>query len=214
MRLQSPIRLGLGLAAYVALSILAACVTINVYFPEAAVKDLSEKIEAEIREQAQEEGEESAEETAPGMTWNLRAVGSALAHLFVAPVYAAEATAQAVPEPEITNPAIRRIIDSRAERLDEINRHKSTGVLGENNQALLEIRDLDAVSDLRERAAVQRLVKAENNDREQLFKEIAAAQDVDLSQLPKIRATYAQTLRENARKGDWIQMPDGSWRQK
>ncbi len=35
--------------------VLAACVTINVYFPEAAIKDLSEQIEEEIRTQAEEE---------------------------------------------------------------------------------------------------------------------------------------------------------------
>ncbi len=57
-----------GLAAtvvYLALSILAACVTINVYFPEAAVKDLSEQIEEEILQQAAEERGATAAEEAP-----------------------------------------------------------------------------------------------------------------------------------------------------
>ena len=39
-------------------------------------------------------------------------------------------------------------------------------------------------------------------------------QGVDLSQLPKIQETYAGTLRDNARAGEWIQMPDGKWRKK
>ena len=76
----------------------------------------------------------------------------------------------------------------------------------------LEIRDLDAV-DLRSRAEVQRLVKEENADRERLFGEIATAKNVDRSQLPRIRETYAKTLRANARSGDWIQAADGSWKQ-
>ena len=71
----------------------------------------------------------------------------------------------------------------------------------------------DALS-LQERAAVQKLVRAENADRERMFKEIAAATGTDLSQLPRIRSTYAATLRQKARTGDWIQMPDASWRQK
>ena len=61
---------------------------------------------------------------------------------------------------------------------------------------------------------IQRLIKDENADREQLFREIAAAKNVDLSQLQRIRETYASTLREKARSGDWIQQPDGAWVQK
>ena len=88
------------------------------------------------------------------------------------------------------------------------------GVVGENNEGLVEIVKLDAVKDLRERAEVQRVVKAENADREQLYKEIAAAENVDLAQLPRIRETYAETMRNKARAGDWIQLPDGTWKQK
>jgi uncharacterized protein YdbL (DUF1318 family) len=119
-----------------------------------------------------------------------------------------------VPEPEITNPAIRNIIASRAERLAAVDRFKAQGVLGENNAALVEVRDLQAIADLRERAEVQRIAREENADREQLYKEVAAAKGVDVSQLPLIRRTYAQTLRENARPGDWIQGDDGVWAQK
>ena len=118
-----------------------------------------------------------------------------------------------VAAPEITNPAIRKIIQSRATRVQQLNKYKASGSLGENNQALVEIRRLDALP-LQERAAVQTLVKAENEDRERMFKEIAAATGTDLSQLPKIRSTYATTLRQKARRLDWIQMPDGSWRHK
>ena len=118
-----------------------------------------------------------------------------------------------VATPEISNPAIRRIIQSRAGRVRALNRFKSAGAVGENNRALVEVRQLDALP-LQERAAVQKLVLAENADRERMFKEIAAAAGTDLSQLPKIRSTYSTTLRQKARRGDWIQMPDGSWRQK
>ncbi len=200
-----------------------ACVTINVYFPEAAVKDLSEQIEDAVeREAAQGEGDgaapgdEPAGETArlEGASW-LRAtadvvVGTALHLLAPAPVYA---QTNEVAAPEITNPAIRKIVQSRAARVRELGAHKASGALGENSRALVEVRRLDALG-LQERAAVQKLVRAENADRERMFKEIAAATGTDLSQLPQIRATYATTLRQKARAGEWIQMPDGSWRQK
>ena len=122
-------------------------------------------------------------------------------------------TADEVAAPEITNPAIRQIIQSRAARVKELNRYKASGALGENNKALVQVRQLDALA-LQERAAVQKLVRAENADRERMFKEIATATGTDLSQLPKIRSNYATTLRQKAKRGDWIQMPDGSWRPK
>lgn len=196
--------------------IVAGCVTINLYFPEKEVEDLAQKIEQQVQEQAEagEAGtnEATPPEQAPAPAGKGSSGGplSLLDRLLgVTPAYA-----QAVPEPEVTNPAIRKIIDSRASRLADVNGYKSKGVIGENNRGALEVRDLDALSDLRARAEVQKLVRAENTDREQLYKEIAAAKNIELSQLDKIRETYAETLRQNARPGDWIQLPDGSWKQK
>ena len=193
-----------------------ACVTINVYFPEAAVKDLSEKIEDAVAREAAAGADEPKPEEGSGkeVSWLRstfdRAVGTALHLLAPAPVYA---QTDEVAAPEISNPAIRKIVQSRAARVRQLNRHKAAGVVGENNRALVEVRQLDALA-LAERAALQRLVKAENADRERMFEEIAAATGTDLSQLPRIRETYAGTLRQKARPGDWIQMPDGTWRRK
>ncbi len=194
--------------------IVAGCVTINLYFPEKEVGDLAQKIEDQVRAEAEGAGaeEENTPEPAQPPAEPDRSRGSVSlldALLGVTPAYAQE-----VPEPEVTNPAIRAIIESRASRLTQINDYKSRGVIGENNRGALEVRDLDAISDLRARADVQKLVRAENADREQLYKEIAAAKNIDVSQLDKIRATYAETLRNNSRPGDWIQMPDGSWQRK
>ncbi len=92
----------------------------------------------------------------------------------LAGVPASTSRADEVAAPEITNPAIRQIIQSRAGRVKELNRYKAAGALGENNKALVKVRQLDALP-LQERAAVQKLVRAENADRERMFKEIAAA---------------------------------------
>jgi uncharacterized protein YdbL (DUF1318 family) len=202
-----------GFLAFTAL-IVAGCVTINLYFPEKEIKDLAGEIEREVQAKAEAENapdvapEPPAQPTAPATKEN---GGGSLLGLLLG---ATPAYAQQVPEPEATSPAIRKIIDSRAARLAQLNTYKSSGVIGENNKGDVEIRDLAAVTDLRARAEVQKLVRAENADREQLYGEIAAAKNVDPSQLGLIRETYAETLRENARPGDWIQLPDGGWRQK
>ena len=47
-------RTAFTLASSLAAALVLACVTINVYFPEAAVKDLSEKIEDAVAREAAE----------------------------------------------------------------------------------------------------------------------------------------------------------------
>lgn len=204
--------------------IIVGCVTINLYFPEQDVKDLAGQIEAQVEAQAETENPPAENpgtpegtvpdsvESTPHPEVAIRSSGAT--GLFDLLLGVTPAYAQSVPEPELTNPAILKMIDSRAARLPVVNQFKSSGVIGENNEGDLEIRDLAALSDLRARAEVQKLVRAENADREQLYKEIAGAKNIDPSQLGRIRETYAETLRANARVGDWIQMPDGGWAQK
>ena len=211
-RMQPRLRLAV-LPITLALSLAQACVTINVYFPEEKVKELSEQIEDAVQQQAADAeapvAEPAAQDKAPEGTAALSPAGWLL-HLLPAGEALAEGSVAA---PEITNPAIRAIIQSRAQRLPQLQPFKSSGVIGENNQALVEVRQLDSL-DLKQRAEVQRLAKAENADRERMFQEIAAATGVDASQIPKIRTTYAETLRQNASPGEWIQTPDGAWKQK
>ena len=188
-----------------------ACITVNVYFPEAAIRELSEQIEDEVRREAGVEVGMSSSEDAS--SWG-EVVRLALHRIYVSTIGTEAVYAQeAVSSPEISNPAIRKIIESRSKRLVKLNELKAQGIIGENNQALVEVRSLDSLA-LRDRAAAQRLVREENEDRERLFKEIAAAKNVDLGQLERIRQTYAETLREDARPGEWIQRPDDEWVQK
>lgn len=224
---------------------LIACVTVNVYFPAAEIKDLSRKIEEEVQKQAAQKqagGEPNSPNTpnqaepkpdagkphsegpkhqgAGGSVEELAStrevagggnpVGLLDTLLGVTPAYAQDK----VGTPEVTSPAIRKIIDSRAGRVEALNKYKGLAVIGENNKGLVEVLKLDGLADLKERAEAQRIVKAENADREELFREIAVAKKVDPSQIPKIRETYAGTLRDLARPGDMIQTPDGTWKKK
>lgn len=186
----------------------AACITVNVIFPEAAIKDLSKQIEEQVRKEA---AAKAAEPKPPEPPADAPKQSSSLLDSFLG---VSSAYAQDVAAPEVSSPAIRKIIESRASRLASLNAFKTQGAVGENNQGLLEVRSLDALSDLKARAELQRLVRAENADREELYKAIAAAKGVDASQISKIRETYAATLRDNAKPGEWIQKPDGAWAKK
>ena len=195
---------------------LLACVTINVYFPEAAVRDLAVQIEDAVQERAQEEVESPTEEAPPAVSSSFGLPSSRQLLSFLAAVTGglpAQAQGSEVADPVVSNPAIRKIIESRGRRAPELRKAKDQGVVGEGKDALVVIRNLESLG-LKERADLQKLVKAENTDRETMFKEIAAATGADLSQLPQVQQTYAETIRQKARPGDWIQMPDGSWKQK
>ena len=189
----------------------AACFTINVYFPEAAIQDLSNKIEEQVVKEAAAKAAAGSDAPPPTEPAEKPKQSSSVLDLLLGTTVA---HAEEVAAPEVSSPAIRKIIDSRAGRLAEVTAFKTKGVLGENNQGLVEARNLESLTDLKARADLQRLVKAENADREELYKEVAAAKGVDLSQLPKIRETYAATLRERAKAGEWIQGADGGWKQK
>jgi uncharacterized protein YdbL (DUF1318 family) len=201
--------------------VLGACVTINVYFPEAEIENLSERIEEEVAKQAAEqqgkqedetpaEGADEAPEGDEPQTSSRAPRPGLLDALFgVRPAYAAE-----VEDPGISNPAIQKIIDSRAKRVDEIKRFKDMGVIGEANDGTLAIRDLSRLEDLRQRARVQKLVREENEDRKALYREIAKAKDLEPSQIPRVASTYAETLRERAAKGHWIQLENGEWKRR
>ncbi len=205
----------LGIALALGLASLLACVTINVYFPEAAVRDLAVQIEDAVQERAQEEAEATTEQSlvvpAPGvLPSRVKVFGLLAAILGGLP---AEAQTSEVVDPAVSNPAIRKIIESRGKRARALRKAKDQGVLGEGKDAHVVIRSLEGLA-LKDRAALQKLVKAENVDRDTMFKEIAAATGVDHSQLAQIQATYAETLRAKAKVGDWIQTPAGAWKQK
>jgi uncharacterized protein YdbL (DUF1318 family) len=68
--------------------------------------------------------------------------------------------------------------------------------------------------DLAAKASVRRLVDAENKDRESLYREIASANHFGAERVADIRAIFAQTWKDKAEAGWWIQSADGSWKQK
>src|SRR5262245_3274738 len=150
-------------------AILAACVTINVYFPAAAVKELSNQIEDEVQKKAAEAkpaAGAAGEGAAPGAAKPSPSPAPLRGEvqLFDALLRGAPAYAQAgeVAAPEVSSPAIRKIIDARAARAGALDQYKGQGVVGENNRALVEARNLESIADLKARADVQRLIKAEN----------------------------------------------------
>ncbi len=192
--------IGLPLLAFFAIN--CAVITVNVYFPTEAVEEAAEKIIDEI------EGEEDTQaELNNGDQHSLFHTKVPFNIFGIQTVYADEI------DLNLTSPAIRKLIDSMKVRNSEIMHFKDKGVFGETNDGMLASKEMSGLNG-NEIRTVNRLRKAENNDREALYKELAIANKIELSEVNRIKAVFASTRRSKARPGHWYQDEDGKWVQK
>lgn len=113
---------------------------------------------------------------------------------------------------EIETPAIESIEHSMKQRYNQLGRYYDNGAVGLTRDGLVVMRDANAVS-LAARQSVNSLIAAENQDREELYREIARANNHPEWE-EDIRGIFARRWIQNARSGWWYQKPDGSWSKK
>ncbi len=112
----------------------------------------------------------------------------------------------------VTTPAIRALKDSIKDRSEAIKPYMDSGNVGIANDGYLIVRTTDGLS-LRDKANLTRLIEAENRDRETLYREIAKANNFGPERVNDIREIFAKSWVKNARRGWWVQGPDGKWSQ-
>ncbi len=95
------------------------------------------------------------------------------------------------------------IKDRMLSRLPVINALKAQGLVGENNQGLLEFRGGQKPN--------ADVISAENADRQEVYKAIAARQKTTPAFVGQTRAAQ---IAEKESPGTWIQSADGTWKQK
>ena len=180
----------------------SACVTVNIYFPAAAVERAAEQIVKETW------GEPSKTAPPPSpQSKNRFSPWQLVALSLVSEAHAQEA------DINVSNPAIRAIKDSIKARSDAIKPFMDRGNIGIGADGLLAIRNTDGLN-LKERAETKQLVDAENRDRDNLYAEIAKANNISNESIPKIKAIFAKSWIEQARPGWWIQDSPGNWKKK
>ena len=188
-----------------ALFILAACVTINVYFPAAAAERAAEQFVGDVLGEPNEEGSlfrpfELTEETL------LLAAGDLLD--FLVP----SAQAQQA-EIDINTPQINAIKARMAQRQrDSLNSLFDAGAIGFSSDGLVTIRDRSSIP-LSERRGLESVVADENRDRNAVYREIAIANGHPEWE-QDIQETFAREWVKNARPGWYYQEAGGAWRQK
>lgn len=179
-----------------------SCLTINIYFPEAEVQKAAEEIVNEIRKEA-EEKEKKDKDALMTEIDPMMGSGDESFSLVPSPYAQEEVT-------EVTTPKIRALIQSMKERFPKIKPFFEKGNVGEGNDGFIHIRNETGLN-LKEKSTLRSLHKDENNDRKNLYAEVAKAKDIKSSQIEKIQGVFARKWIKEALPGWWIQEESGEW---
>lgn len=178
---------------------LSSCVTVNIYFPASAIQKAADVIVEEIRgKDKKPEKKEDYKKDKESRIIKDRKFS----------LLPSEAFAQL--DLEVSTPAIRALRESLKARFSLLKPYYEMGVIGENNKALVEIRDISALT-LKQKAEVNRLVEQENKDRMALYEEIMKANKIGKEMLPEIQRIFANSWREKSFSNWWIQTDTGEW---
>ena len=184
---------------------LAACVTINVYFPAAAADRAADRFVEDVLGEKRDDGA-LFEIPAPGSAVMLLAGG--LVDWLIP-----SAEAQQSPEIEINTPQINAIKARMAERQRSVLAPMfDAGAIGFSADGFVTVRDRSAVP-LSERRNIESAVADENRDRKAVYREIAVANGHPEWE-SEIQQTFARKWVQNARPGWYYQDASGNWRQK
>ena len=223
------LRLLLTLASF----LLAACavITVNVYFPEKAAKEAYKSLD----EMLLKGGAENNSQTPPSAPTGEQVPSappqalpdkpqSSLGNMLpgfslVAAAYAADIDADSLAVELASMPEVLKAYDDMNRRLPRLNTLFSSGAIGITNQGLVSVRDKTKVT-----AQDDSLVAAENQSRKTVVGSMAKA-ILKLGKQPeskgaldqvmgKAAATFAETKRDAAQTGWWVQLPNGRWVQK
>jgi uncharacterized protein YdbL (DUF1318 family) len=113
----------------------------------------------------------------------------------------------------VSNAAIRGLKQTIAENHKKLLPFYRQGAVGIGKDGYLEIRNTQDLN-LGQVAALRKTVAEDNKARGQLYREVAAALQLDSSNLSRVEEIFARQWRDKASAGWWIQKDDGSWSRK
>ena len=195
------------LLSVIGLLILTACVTINIYFPAAEAREAAEKIVDDIMGDKAQPNPPAKDDQTYELRTLERGYATTLLDILIPPAEAA-----GMVKFDADTPAVRKLQAAMKQRFAQLKSFYERGAIGFTQDALVATRDLNAVS-LKERGQLKNLLSAENQDRNQLYKEIARANGHPEWE-KDIRETFAKTWIQNAAKGWWYQNAQEGWVQK
>jgi uncharacterized protein YdbL (DUF1318 family) len=187
---------------------LVGCVTINVYFPEAAAQKAADQFIGNVLD------ESGASKPSPGKDPEQarpapgKQPSASLLDLVIPAAQAAESPDIQVRTPETD--AIRARMKARFG--GQLKALFDSGAVGFTADGLVAVRDAGALP-LDQRSQADALVKQENNDRDTLYRAIAAANGHPEWE-PQIRKTFAEGWVQRAPSGWYYRDASGAWKRK
>lgn len=184
----------------------AACVTINVYFPEAAAVEAADRIIDKVRGEDTGDTSSSLQPGSKNETPLLLSFAQGVSRFLIS-----DANAQANIDFDKPSPEKQALENSLARRFPSLRPYFDSGAIGLADSGLIEFRDRNLVP-LKDRNNVVQLVSAQNNDWNALYAEIAKINNHPEWQ-DGIRRTFAERWIAKANTG-WYYRQNGVWRQK
>lgn len=204
--------------------LLAACaiITVNVYFPEKAVKEAYKSLDEMLLKNEGKKIPNGEKQPAvePGLQPGPQSSLSGMIPGFslVSVAHAAEDGGDLAIELG-SMPEVAGAYAEMNQRLPALNALFDKGAVGLTGQGLVTVRDKAKAT-----AQDEGLIAAENNNRKTVISSMAKAilkitkQEATKAALDqtmgKAAATYAETKRESAKPGWWMQLQNGKWVQK
>jgi len=200
--------------------LLAACafITVNVYFPEKDVKQAYKSLDEMLLKQGQQQGPAEAPPAGEQGAPEKKPVSLLPSFSFVGEAHAQDDIADRLASELSGIPEVQNAYDEMRGRLPQLNALRDSGAVGEAADGSVVVRDAARAG------AAQALVQAENGNRKTVIVNMAKAilrinkqpenKEALRQVLGKAAATFAETKREEAKKGWWIQLANGRWVQK
>lgn len=189
---------------------LVGCVTINVYFPEAAAQKAADQFIGNVLDQASPAGKSPLPDPppAPKPKDNGSYLSAMLLDLLIPAAQAAD-----TPNIRIQTSASEAIRSRMQQRISGIlGSLLDSGAVGFTHDGMVAMRDTAKVP-LSQRAQANAAVADENRDRAALYREVAVANGHPEWEA-QIQATFAKGWIEKAHAGWYVQNAAGAWQKK
>lgn len=190
---------------------LISCVTINIYFPAAAAEKIAEEIVDDVlHSQEPAPIEEKKTKTNQSHLNNTTSFPEKTLIAFINFVIPAAQAGQA--NISIDSPKIRSIRKSMEKRQSKLLKYYQSGAVGFTNNGLIASVSNSGLS-VKQKSSVNKLIKAENNDRRALYSEIANANGHP-EWKTDIQKTFSKTWINKISSGWMYQTKAGKWTRK
>jgi len=189
--------------------LVAACVTVNVYFPVAAVEEAANKFVGQVYQKSTPAPDHEPVIIPDDDIWESKSPTSGiplqLVNVFISPAYAQINI-------DISSPRIQILRDNMVARHQMLKHGYDIGAIGITNDGLVVLRDSNEVS-FKNLPKIKRWIEEENQERLNLYKEIALANAHPEWEID-IRTTFISRWIELAELGWWYQDIKGQWQRK